>query len=80
MPFKSTRKSKKLSLKKRQFSKMTGGVRKSKRNKKSGKRKLNNYFKAMLSAKKQNLSSFMYNNKKYVGMKHKHLGMIYKKQ
>jgi hypothetical protein len=80
MPFKSSRKSKKLSFKKRQFSKMAGGARKTKRTKRSGKRKLNNYFKAMLSAKKQNLSSFMYNKKKYVGSKHKHLGMIYKKQ
>ena len=41
------------------------------------KRPLNAYFKAMLSAKKQGLSSFVYKNKKYVGRKHDKLGMIY---
>jgi hypothetical protein len=41
------------------------------------KRKLNAYFKQMLSAKKQGLSSFSYNNKTYVGRKHDRLGMIY---
>jgi hypothetical protein len=61
--------------------KLSGGARrrsnKSKRT--SRKRPLNNYFKAMLSAKKNNLSSFNYNGKKYVGSQHKHLGMIYRK-
>ena len=57
--------------------------RRSKQNKrrtsKSGgpKRKLNAYFKAMLSAKKQGLSSFSYKNKTYMGRKHARLGMIY---
>ena len=49
--------------------KLSGGARrrsnKSKRT--TRKRPLNNYFKAMLSAKKNNLSSFNYNGKKYVG-------------
>lgn len=72
------RKSKKKLLSKRRIL-SKGGGKKSKRNK-SGKRKLNNYFKAMLGAKKKNLSSFTYKNNKYVGKKHKHLGMIYKKQ
>ena len=44
------------------------------------KRKLNAYFKQMLSAKKQGLSSFSYKNKTYFGQKHPTLGMIYKKQ
>lgn len=44
------------------------------------KRKLNAYFKQMLSAKKQGLSSFSYKNKTYFGQKHPRLGMIYKKQ
>jgi len=50
--------------------------------KKTGKskRKLNAYFKQMLSAKKQGLSSFSYKNKTYFGQKHPTLGMIYKKQ
>ena len=60
------------SLNNRKLSKKSGGARK--------KRPLNKYFKAMLSAKKQNLSSFNYNGKKYKGTMHKHLGMIYKKQ
>jgi hypothetical protein len=51
------------------------------KDKRSGtKRKLNAYFKTMLSAKKQGLSSFSYKNKTYVGRKHKRLGMIYSKQ
>ena len=41
-------------------------------------RKVNAYFKLMLNAKKHNLPSFKYKNKTYVGIKHKHLGMIYK--
>ena len=40
---------------------------------------LNNYFKAMLAAKKANQSSFMYNGKKYQGSSHPHLGMVYRK-
>jgi hypothetical protein len=47
------------------------------RTKRTGKRPLNAYFKAMLSAKKQGLSSFVYKNKTYVGKKHDKLGMIY---
>ena len=43
------------------------------------KRPLNNFFKAMLAAKKANKSSFMYNGKKYLGSKHTHLGMVYRK-
>ena len=42
------------------------------------KRKLNAYFKLMLSAKKQGLSSFTYKNKTYMGKKHARLGMIYR--
>jgi hypothetical protein len=45
-----------------------------------GKRKINAYFKAMLHAKKNKSASFKYKNKTYVGVKHKHLGMIYKAQ
>ena len=52
------------------------GARRSK--KRSGtKRKLNLYFKTMLSAKKKGLASFSYKNKTYFGRKHKRLGMIY---
>ena len=57
---------------------MTGGKRKS-RKKKGGKRKLNAFFKAMLSAKKSKAKSFSYKGKTYVGKKHHRLGMIYKK-
>lgn len=56
------------------------GARRSKRrtSKRGGpKRKLNAYFKAMLGAKKQGLSSFSYKNKTYMGRKHSRLGMIY---
>ena len=56
------------------------GARRSKRRsvKRGGtKRKLNLYFKTMLSAKKKGLASFSYKNKTYVGRKHKRLGMIY---
>ena len=61
--------------------KLSGGVRRrsTKAKRTSKKRPLNKYFKAMLSAKSNNLSSFNYNGKKYVGSKHKHLGMIYRK-
>tara|TARA_X000000950_G_C13759172_1_gene596043 strand:+ start:167 stop:403 length:237 start_codon:yes stop_codon:yes gene_type:complete len=48
--------------------------------KKSGKRKLNPFFKLMLDAKKKSLPSFKYNNKLYVGKKHPKLGMVYKKK
>ena len=44
------------------------------------KRKLNAFFKQMLSAKKQGLASFSYKNKTYLGQKHNRLGMIYKRQ
>jgi hypothetical protein len=73
----------KKSIKKRYISKrsqMSGGAKRRTRNTRSGKKSLNNYFKLMLNAKKQNLSSFVYNKKKYIGTKHKHLGMIYRKQ
>ena len=58
---------------------MTGGKRKS-RKKKGGKRKLNAFFKAMLSAKKSKAKSFSYKGKTYVGKKHHRLGMIYSKK
>ncbi len=47
--------------------------------KKGGKRKINNFFKMMLDAKKSNKKSFKYNNQLYIGKKNKKLGMIYKK-
>jgi hypothetical protein len=58
---------------------MAGGKRKS-RKKKGGKRKLNAFFKAMLSAKKSKAKSFSYKGKTYVGKKHHRLGMIYSKK
>jgi len=59
--------------------KQRGASRSKRRSSKRGgtKRKLNAYFKAMLSAKKQGLSSFSYKNKTYMGRKHARLGMIY---
>ena len=39
---------------------------------------VNEYFKKMLDAKKNNKKSFKYNGKEYVGVKHKNLGMVYK--
>jgi hypothetical protein len=59
--------------------KQRGSGRSKRRSAKRGgpKRKLNAYFKQMLSAKKQGLSSFSYKNKTYVGRKHARLGMIY---
>lgn len=54
-----------------------GGRRSSRR--RSGSRKLNAYFKAMLHAKKSRASSFMYKGKRYVGRAHPRLGMIYKR-
>ena len=41
---------------------------------------LNDYFKAMLEAKKNNLPSFVYNNKTYVAFKAKTGITIYKKK
>ena len=64
-------KSKVKKVKNRKLSKKAGVSKK--------KRPLNNYFKMMLSAKKQNMNSFKYNGKTYKGTRHKHLGMIYKK-
>ena len=58
---------------------MHGGKRKS-RKQKGGKRKLNAFFKAMLSAKKSKAKSFSYKGKTYVGKKHHRLGMIYSKK
>ncbi len=51
----------------------------SKKKQKGGKRKLNAYFKAMLSAKKSKAASFQYKGKTYKGRKHARLGMIYSK-
>ena len=53
--------------------------RKTSKKQKGGKRKLNAYFKAMLSAKKSGAASFKYKGKTYKGRKHSRLGMIYKK-
>ena len=47
---------------------------------KGGRRKLNAFFKAMLSAKRQNAASFTYKGNTYVGRKHARLGMIYKRR
>ena len=63
---------------------LTAGKRKRRRTKrktktKRRKRPLNAYFKKMLAAKKKGDKSFIYKGKKYVGRKHKNLGMIYKK-
>ena len=57
--------------------KLTGGAKS--RKKKKSKKKLNEYFKLMLDAKKKNLPFFKYKGKTYKGKKHKRLGMIYKK-
>ena len=59
--------------------KQRGASRSKRRSVKRGgpKRKLNAYFKTMLSAKKKGLSSFIYKNKTYMGRKHSRLGMIY---
>jgi hypothetical protein len=43
------------------------------------KRKVNEYFKMMLEAKKAGKPSFVYKGNTYKGTKHKRLGMIYKK-
>jgi len=48
--------------------------------KKKGGRKLNNYFKIMLAAKKSKKKSFKYKGNTYNGKQHALLGMIYKKQ
>ena len=53
---------------------------KRKSNRRSRKRPLNAYFKQMLAAKKLNKSSFEYNGNTYVGERHEHLGMIYRKK
>ena len=55
---------------------------KSKKSKKSKgkKRKMNEYFKTMLAAKKANKPSFVYKGKTYKGVEHDKLGMIYKKE
>jgi len=41
--------------------------------------KMNLFFKTMLKAKKSKSKSFKYKGKTYIGEKHKHLGMVYKK-
>ena len=46
---------------------------------KKGKRKLNEFFKVMLKAKKAGAASFKYKGKTYKGRKHHRLGMVYKK-
>ena len=43
------------------------------------KRKINEYFKMMLAAKKAGKPSFVYKGHTYKGTKHPRLGMIYKK-
>jgi hypothetical protein len=53
--------------------------RKSGKKRKSGKRKLNAYFKAMLAAKKSNAPDFSYNGKKYVQKAGKN-GMVFYKR
>lgn len=55
---------------------MEGGKKKKK---KGGKRKLNDYFKLMLKAKRSNAPSFVYNGTTYHGRKNGHLGMVYSK-
>ena len=47
--------------------------------KRTAKRPLNQFFKQMLSAKKQGLMSFKYKNKTYKARRHEKLGLIYKK-
>jgi hypothetical protein len=51
-------------------------TRKSTASKKSA---VNTFFKLMLEAKRKNLPSFKYKSKTYKGVKHPHLGMIYRK-
>ncbi len=43
------------------------------------KRKINEYFKMMLAAKKAGKGSFVYKGHTYKGTKHPRLGMVYKK-
>jgi len=45
----------------------------------SKKHAVNTFFKLMLEAKRKNLPSFKYKSKTYKGVKHPHLGMIYRK-
>ena len=52
--------------------------RNSRRKMSGGGKKVNAFFKKMLSAKKAKKQSFNYNGKKYVGKTHPLLGMIYK--
>ena len=47
--------------------------------KKGGKRKLNEYFKVMLAAKRSNAPSFVYKGTTYHGRKNGRLGMVYSK-
>ena len=56
-----------------------GRRRRRKTAKKGGKRKLNDFFKVMLKAKKAGAASFKYKGKTYKGRKHHRLGMVYKK-
>ena len=58
-----------------------GGRRRktAKKGKKGKKRKLNEFFKVMLKAKKAGAASFKYKGKTYKGRKHHRLGMVYKK-
>ena len=44
------------------------------------KKKMNKFFEAMLSAKKNKEPEFEYKGNIYTGHEHKHLGMIYKKK
>ena len=56
-----------------------GRRRKTAKKGKKGKRKLNEFFKVMLKAKKAGAASFKYKGKTYKGRKHHRLGMVYKK-
>jgi hypothetical protein len=49
------------------------------KSKKSKKSSTNPFFKLMLDAKSKSLPSFKYKSKTYKGVKHPHLGMIYRK-
>ena len=71
---KAGRKRRRRSKASRKSSKKTKKVGKSKK-----KRKVNQFFKLMLAAKKSGAASFKYKGKTYKGRKHPRLGMIYKK-
>ena len=77
----AARRSRSLSRSKKSKKMQLGSGKKNKKRspkRSGGGKKVNAFFKKMLSAKKANKSSFNYNGKKYVGSKHPLLGMIYK--